>query len=118
MAQFAVTERTVARYTGQIVDEALQGTGTDILEALSLTLVDDRTGQIINGRNNQNVLNTNDVAVDFAGNLYWTIGSLDNVIIGSGEYESHTAIFKWTWAGGTKFGYHEVVLIVRNLKRV
>lgn len=117
MSYYAVTENTVARYTGKLVDETGAGIAAINITSLTLTLVDDATGTIINSRSNQDVNNANGVTVDSSGNLVWTIGALDNAMVGNLEYESHTATFKWGWAANTKTGYKEICLQVKNLRK-
>lgn len=116
-----VYEGTTASYSATVTDENGDAVGSGSLTTLTLTLYDDRTGQIINGRNAQNVLNTNGVTVSAAGALVWTIAKDDNVILHGSDYssyEDHYAIFHWTWDSGSKSGRHVVKLRVKNLKNV
>lgn len=116
-----VNEGTTANYSAVVTDENGDAVGSGSLTTLTLTLYDDRTGQIINSRNEQNVLNQQGVTVDGSGNLEWTISRDDNPILHENDYsgyEDHIAIFHWTWDSGNKSGRHEIKLRVKNLKKV
>lgn len=71
--------------------------------ALTLTLVDVDSGETINSRENQDVLNTNDVSYTEAGLLTWTIKPADNAIVGTvchGRVQEHRATFEIFWDDG------------------
>lgn len=56
---------------------------------------------IINSRNAQDVLNTNDVDIDSNGHVTWTVQPEDNVIVTTRrQVERHIAQFAFEWAGG------------------
>lgn len=93
--------------TGILRDELGAVVPLASLTALTITLTDIDTGQIINTRNAQNALNTNNVTVDSGGNLAWTLQPADNVIItATTELERHRVKFEWAWSLGTKAGKH------------
>ncbi len=115
----ALTEHTSAKYTAQLVDPTLYPAGVPAaaLQTLVLTLYDLTTGTVINSRNAQNVLNTNNVTIDASGNLVWAIQGADNPIITATlAIETHIALFEAAWTGGACT--HEVSLPVRNVARV
>ena len=78
------------------------------------------TGDIINSREGQNVLNTNNVTVDEDGLLTWNIQGDDNQIVSTtlaaGEYETHIALFEWVWSSGQ--GKEQIELMVEQLDKV
>ena len=114
--QDPIPERSSARLTAQLVDENGSGISPSTL-TLSLYVLGD-TNTIINNRNNQNVLNTNDVTVDTSGNLTWNMQPQDNQIMSSNRrLEYHVALFEWTWGTG-KAGKHEIVFPVENLQKI
>lgn len=96
------------------LDVAIPGAS---LLSLTLTLYSEHTLNIINGRDEQNVLNQNDVTVDGNGVLVWLIQELDRVIENDElPQERHRAAFKWTAEGIV--GRHEHQFIVSNLAKV
>jgi len=118
-----VDERTTQKYTATIKDENGAAIPSGSLTTLTLTLYDVDSQMIINSRNNQNVLNLNDVTVDAAGLLTWTMQPADNAILSvslsDDATERHMALFKFTFgAGGSKAGSHELGLLVRNVGKV
>lgn len=120
--QRRLDEKTLAKYTATIKDEAGAAIATADITTLTLTLYDVETGTIINSRNAQNVHNTNNVTVSSEGVLAWTIQALDNAIVGTrrraGQYEKHVALFEYTWSSGSKASKHEVILEIRQLDKV
>ena len=74
--------------------------GSSLL-SLTLTLYDVETGQIINQRDNQDVLNTNQVTVDENGLLTWYMQPEDTIIVTDelppDSTEQHIALFTFTW---------------------
>jgi hypothetical protein len=114
-----VRERATAKYTATLQDE--NGTVIPLadLTTLKLTLYDKQTDEIINSRDEQGVLNENDVTFHAtSGLLTWTMKPADNVIIGSAPREEHIALFEWTYAAGAKAGHHAASIIVRAAHRV
>lgn len=117
---YPIDEEESGQYTATV-------TGNDgvtplpVLQILTLTLTvyvvkQDGTEQIINGRNQQNVLNANNVLVDVGGGLTWTIQPGDTTLVEAIPYETHFALFEWTFAEGQ--GKHLIAVRVRNLRRV
>ncbi len=116
---FTVNERTTRKYLAQFQDENGAPIPAASLTTVKLTLIDAATGQTINGRLKQNVLNANGVVIDGSGNLAWTMTPADNAIITpSVGLETHTALFEWTWAAGSKANNKEVTFFVVNLNQV
>lgn len=113
-----VPERSSARITAQLQDEAGAGIPGGSLTTLTLTLYTAGSGTILNGRNKQNALNANGVTVDASGNLIFQMDPLDNQIVGTESHERHIALFEWTWSAGAKAGKHEVLLTIVNLNLV
>lgn len=130
--EIKVNELTSFQYTGLIVDPSnldVEGDPTPIpgssLATLTLTLYNAADGTIINSRDNQNVLNANDVTVSEGGVLVWNSLMVDSPIVdsaGIGYYkrEVHIALFEFTFPIGdpTKGANIEVRIFVRNLKKV
>ena len=105
MATHRFLEATTGEITGTLVDLAGVGVPVSQLTTLTLTLRNAATGAIVNGRNQQNVKNANNVTVGdtgpTAGQLVWAVQAADTPIIDAGaEQDLHDALFEWTWPGG------------------
>lgn len=115
---FEIDEAESGRYSATITgnDGMTPIPAADLL-TLTLTLyviMADGTDQVI--RNQQDVLNVNNVTVDAAGRLVWIVQPADTALVEAIPFESHLALFEWTWAEGA--GKHLTILRVRNLRRV
>ncbi len=99
------------------------------ISAATLTLYDVYSEEIINSRNNQNILNANNVTIDAtSGLLSWLIQAEDNIIVGLVDHlglghenddvdwlEEHIALFQIEWDSGSKKKSHEIRLLVKNI---
>jgi hypothetical protein len=115
-----VNERTTSQFTATIVDETGVAVTLDQITAATLTLyVPDGLLTIVNSRDAQDVLNTNDVTIHVdSGLLTWTITPADTAILDSTlAVEAHIFLFVITWGSGKSLK-HEGVLLVRNLSKV
>ena len=95
-----VREMTTAVITGTVQDDSGTALPVADIDAMLLTLYDKATGDVINNRLLQDVKNANNVTIDAAGALVYTMQPADNVIVGSpavGEAEGHVAHFVWGW---------------------
>jgi len=116
---YSVLERTSVWVTGTFKD--YQGTGIPPgnLTSLTLTLYDESTGQILNNRSLQNVLNTNGVTIIGTGEMTWVMDPADNALIDAAAVtERHIALFEWTWGSPERAGKSEIGLQVMNLTKV
>src|SRR5262245_61380196 len=107
-------EQTSAKLSFQLLDQ--NGLGfLPTTVTLTLYLAGDEDA-IINSRDEQNVLNANNVTIDSSGNLLWSIQPADLAIVGSDTqpYEIHVALFEWTWGSGQK-GNKDYGLIVEKV---
>ena len=115
---FPIDEKETGQYTATIVgNDGVTPLPAATLSTLVLSLYvikQDGTDQMI--RTSQNVLYANNVTVDAAGLITWTVQTTDTAMVGAVPFERHIALFEWTWPGGV--GKHEVILLVRNLRRV
>lgn len=91
-----------------VLDEDGDGISPSSLDSLTLTLFDMETRQfetapydgILNDRDEQNVLNANNVTLDEDGHLTWKLQPEDNPIVTSRrQVERHRARFVFTWPG-------------------
>ena len=119
MTLFEVTEKGSFAYSATIRDAAGVAVPGTSLTTLLLTFynADTMAGAIVNSRDHQSVLNVNNVAVDGAGRLVWTMQPADLVIQNARRaYERHEALFEWTYPSGS--GRHVVGFRVKNLRHV
>jgi len=115
---FAINEKSTGLYTGTLVgNDGVTPLPGPTLSTLLLSLYvikQDGTDHMI--RTAQNVLNANNVTVSAGGLVSWSIQVADTTLVEDIPFERHIALFEWTWPSGA--GKHEIVLAVRNLRRV
>ena len=109
---FQVRAESTPVYSAQIVNEDEQGIPANSISYLRLTLFNPATGEIVNSRDAQNVLNTNGVTVDGSGNLEWSLDPEDLTVAAGVESAEHRARFDFAWDGGTKQDWHVVSFLV------
>ena len=121
--RFRFDERSSGSIEGDIVDREGDPVLAASLTAAELTLYDIDTGAgggsprpgILNSRDAQDVLNTNNVAIDNDGHFIWSVQPADNVIVTARrQIERHRAMFYFEWATG-EFRF-ECELDVVNLR--
>lgn len=94
-----INEGSSAVYTLTVTDP--DGNAVEVYDSVVLTLYDEYTGNIINSRHDQDVLNTNNVTIDGDGLLTWAIQPEDTIIVTNGKKgEWHVALFVFTWPTG------------------
>lgn len=89
------------------------------LATLTATLVDEATGDVINGRDAQSVLDANGGTVASDGTLTLRLQPADAAIVTAGDagtIEAHILRLAWTWSDGvlTRTGVQEWGLKVRR----
>lgn len=113
------TENQSGIYTGKILDESGDPLGPTDLQSLTLSLYDKISGDIINSRTGQNVLNANQVTLDAYGKLVWYWLPSDMVLVDSTKLiETHIALFEVKWldsASRARQLNHEVVFVVNRV---
>lgn len=90
------------------------------LLSLTATIYDEATSAVVNSRNAQSVLDTNDGTVASDGTLTLRLGPSDAAIVGSvsvGDTERHVLRLTWTWSDGvaTRTGIDEWVILVEKM---
>lgn len=109
-----IVERTTAKYTATVQDEAGAAIPGASLTTLTFTLYDKSTGTIINSRDHVDVKSM----VDVAGLLTLELKPADNVILDDSlGYEHHVALFEFTY-GDDNRGTHVAALLVQNVSKV
>jgi uncharacterized protein YprB with RNaseH-like and TPR domain len=133
MIIFPAQEATSAKYYGTLLDESGTLVPGASLSSAILTLYDQNSGDVINSRSAQSVLNANNVTfydtlqsgLDDDGNaitynVLWTVQPGDVPIISTtllrGKKERHIAKFAYAWGGTTPGAMlHLVALDVERL---
>ena len=115
-----VNERTTARYTsGPLTDEDDVVVAGSILSTATLTLYDERTGNILNSRDAQNVNQANGVTISDLGVVSWLLVPADNAIVDQRvPSEVHVAVFDLRWDAGASRCVHEVKFLINNVGTV
>lgn len=114
----ALPELKTSKLTAKLQDENGVGLPVGQITALTLTLYDQKTGTVVNGRDKQSILGVNGGSVDGSGNLALELAPADMALVDAGlSMETHVALIEWTYTGGKK-GAHEVVFRVDNLAKV
>ncbi len=112
---FEVPEGSTPVYRSVLIDDLGEIVQGALLDTLTLTVVQEYTFEIVNGRDSQNVLNVNDVGVDNNGNLEWVLTVDDTVVLNNAlRKEMHRALFTWTFDSGEKSGNKEVIIMITN----
>lgn len=125
MEIFRINQNNTYKVTFNLVDEdgtAVPGTSLDTMTLTlyyynpSETTKDKYHLDIINSRNDQLVLNANDVTVDANGLVTWYMQPEDNTKMNSStEEEIHVALFVWTWDTAEKKNSLELYFKVRKV---
>lgn len=102
-----------------LLDEDDVAVASSRLDSATLTLLDQKSQRVINGRQNQSVLNANQVTIDPANGLVtWASLPADNALQRQTAREWHIATFTFVWDSGTKSYAHQVFLHVNALEGV
>jgi hypothetical protein len=115
MASYTLHEGETAKVSATVTDEA--GATQTSVDALTVTLYDEATGDVINSRDAQSLDGENNGTFT-SGALVWEMQPADNAITDAAkDHEVHVALFEWTF-GTTKKGKHEIRFLVHNLTKV
>lgn len=111
-------ENTTGEYTTTLKDASGTVIPTANIDSLTLTLKNKATGQIINSREAQSVLNTNNVTVHAtSGLLTWDIQAADTVLVKGSrvnpDRQEHIALFHLVF-NTTEATKRTVTLIVKK----
>lgn len=124
--EIKINERSTATFTATLYDKDENGLDVPIaavdVDEIRMTLVDVATGEVINGRTNQDVFDDNDCTLHPTdGTFTWAIQIADTPIVGATEVgirETHLATITVTWGGGQKQQHFQVTMLVLNLMSV
>lgn len=88
------------------------------LNAVTLTLFEEKTGVVINSRDAVDIKNANGGTVHgTSGLLTLVLSSDDMAVLGTALFETHVAFIAWTY-DSTNTGGQEIAFLVRNLAKV
>jgi len=98
-------QETSGTYTATLVDEDDVAIPASSLNLLQLTVFDGKSGTVL--RTTQDVLNANNVTVDSAGLVTWTISPFETQVVSSnlpfGSVETHWAVFECLYNASQSF---------------
>ena len=126
-----IDEKTTPVYSFNLTEKSATGTVTAITLAQTATLTltlyadasSDSSESIINSRSAQDVMNANNVTLSSSGAVAWVLQPSDTAIQDTTKTkEKRVALFQWSYdksdGAGTRYGKHEYLFTVRNLKKV
>lgn len=100
---------TTPVFTGQLVDGTFHPIPASALNTLTLTIVDTLSGEIINGCEQVNILNTGRGTLDEMGNLTISFLIGDTAMSETtSEAVQRSIVIDWTYNGGVNAGRHQV----------
>jgi hypothetical protein len=116
-------EGTTGLYSFTLVDEMGAGINSTFLTTLTLTLWDVDSHTILNARDHQDILNTNNgtVTTDPGPPLTTTVEvalqPADTVILNPNRWVEYRVLtFQWSWDSGTRHGAHVIQFGVESLE--
>lgn len=119
--EISCNERTTLVIEATLLDESGDPITAAQVDSIEMTLVETVSGSIVNSRQKQDVLNTNDCTLHATSGLFtWAVRPEDTAIVdvaAVGEIERHLATFTVTWAT-TETQHWEYLLKIRNLHSV
>jgi hypothetical protein len=127
MLPFTFNERVSAEISWQFQDQDGGAVPSPALLSVTLTLYDVVTNQIINARDDQDILGPsnaglNNVEISGGGSVTWYVQSQDNAILISGGSEQHIALIEWSWdpddGHGIRQDRFEIPIVIKDMNRV
>lgn len=118
---FSIKEKETGTYSFTLKDESGAAVAAASLTTATLTLYEPESGQIVNSRTGQNVLNLNNVTIDADGKVAWSIQLADVTLLDAARAsEVHRALFFFSWmsASGAKGKPHEADFVLENLGKL
>jgi hypothetical protein len=86
-----------------------------LTDTLTLSVIDARTEAVVNGRDQQSILNANGGSLDGAGNFALQTAIADLAILDAAStYETRKLVVTWEYAGNTKRGGATWVIRIAN----
>lgn len=117
-SSYRISEQETPIYTFTLKDEEGAPIAASSLTTATLTLYAVPSGTILNSRNGQSILNTNNVTISELGVVTWTLQVNDvKILDDTKRIEVHRALFLFTW-GSNRSKPHEVDLEIDNLGKL
>ena len=111
-----IEEQSSSTYRGTLKDDA--GTLVPSLDSLTLTLWDEESGNVVNARNGQDILNANGGSFN-SGLLTFAVTPPDTTIVdATKEMEFRRMTLTFVWNAGLGQKTHAVRFPVRNLRMI
>lgn len=115
-------EGTTGLYSFALVDENDAGIDGSFLDSLTLTLYDVDSHAVVNGREQQDILNTNDGSLEtdpgppLVTTVTLAIQPEDTVMVNDNRLVEYRVLsFRWTWDSGQRVGAHAVQFAIENV---
>lgn len=104
-------------YQAQIVDATGNGLSYAVLTTLTLTIVDTRSGAVVNNCLQVNILNTDRGQIDNQGNLTITLQTGDTSMaeVPGLPRVQRSLVIDWTYNSGASAGRHQVNFVLEAL---
>ena len=117
---FLAGENATSEYTATLKDKSGAVIPAADITALTLTLyLQSNSATLINSRDAQNVLNTNNVTVSSSGVLVWSMQKADNEVVDQDlDKELHIGLFQYSWNSGAENDHHTVRIMVERTVNV
>ena len=118
---FDIDEKTYGSVTATLTSDGSTAIPLSSVDSITMTLIEEQTGDVINSREAQDVLNTNNCTLDSTSGLFtWAVQTADTAIVGNtrvGDREHHIATFSIVWSTTNQMNF-EIALHVLNLRKV
>lgn len=119
---FEVKQTSSATWTGYIKDASGAAIASADIDSMTMTLYDKSSGEVINDREDQSILDENDVTVHATSGLVtWELQPEDNIIVSTTleerKAEEHIALVIVTYDTSKKLIF-EIPINVINVEKV
>jgi hypothetical protein len=115
-------EGTTGFFSFPLVDKDGNGISLSFLTTMTLTYYDVESGEIVNNRLHQNVLNANNVTVNtesgppLVTTVTFELTPADTVILNEAHALEHRVmLFQWTWNTGSRSSAYQAQFGVENM---
>jgi len=103
----AVAAGATVQYSATLIDQDNQLIGAADIDSFTLSVVDTKTGDIINSVDDTNILNLDRGTVDDKGNVRVILMPEDTLLDSGVKRAVRSIVLKWSYSGG-KRGRHQV----------
>lgn len=116
-----IPEGATSYLTATIRDQAGAVLPADELDTVVGTLYDEKSGEILNGRDHVDLLNANGAVINSEGEIIFRLDPDDNAIVNDArDSEQHILLLEWTYTVALveHRGEAEVAFTVKNFAKV